>query len=66
MAMVLRLDGINTKQCPFLYRVVGRLPDNQNVIVDISLPLSDAALMDVLGLFQTGDLSISVTMRMES
>lgn len=39
---------------------------NQNVIVDISLPLADAALMDVLGLFATGDLSTSVTMRMES
>jgi Flp pilus assembly protein TadG len=39
---------------------------NQNVVVDISLPLADAALMDVLGLFQTGDLSTTVTMRMES
>ncbi len=39
---------------------------NQDVAVDISLPLSDAALMDVLGLFETGDLSTSVTMRMES
>ncbi len=39
---------------------------NQNVVVDISLPLADAALMDVLGLFATGDLSTSVTMRMES
>ncbi len=38
----------------------------QNIIVEISLPLSDAALMDVLGLFETGDLSTSVTMRMES
>ncbi len=39
---------------------------NQNVVVDISLPLADAALMDVLGLFATGELSTSVTMRMES
>ena len=39
---------------------------NQDVTVDISLPLSDAALMDVLGLFETGSLSTSVTMRMES
>ncbi len=39
---------------------------NQNVVVDISLPLADAALMDVLDLFQTGDLSTTVTMRMES
>ena len=39
---------------------------NQDVTVAISLPLSDAALMDVLGLFETGNLSTSVTMRMES
>ncbi len=39
---------------------------NQDIVVDISLPLSDAALMDVLGLFESGDLSTSVTMRMES
>ncbi len=39
---------------------------NQDIVVAISLPLSDAALMDVLGLFATGDLSTTVTMRMES
>ncbi len=39
---------------------------NEDVTVAISLPLSDAALIDVLGLFDTGDLSTSVTMRMES
>jgi Flp pilus assembly protein TadG len=39
---------------------------NENVTVAISLPLSDAALIDVLGLFDTGSLSTSVTMRMES
>ncbi len=39
---------------------------NEDVTVAISLPLSDAALMDVLGLFDTGSLSTSVTMRMES
>ncbi len=39
---------------------------NQDVTVAISLPLADAALMDVLGLFDTGNLSTSVTMRMES
>ena len=39
---------------------------NQDVTVAISLPLSDAALMDVLGLFETGNLSTSVSMRMES
>jgi len=39
---------------------------NEDITVGISLPLSDAALMDVLGLFETGSLSTSVTMRMES
>jgi Flp pilus assembly protein TadG len=39
---------------------------NQDITVAISLPLSDAALIDVLGLFDTGNLSTSVTMRMES
>lgn len=39
---------------------------NQDVTVAISLPLSEAALIDVLGLFDTGNLSTSVTMRMES
>ena len=39
---------------------------NQNITVDISLPLSEAALIDVLGLFETGNLRTSVTMRMES
>ena len=39
---------------------------NQDVTVAISLPLPDAALMDVLGLFETGNLSTSVSMRMES
>ncbi len=39
---------------------------NQDVTVAISLPLSEAALMDILGLFDTGSLSTTVTMRMES
>ncbi len=39
---------------------------NEDVTVAISLPLSEAALIDVLGLFDTGNLSTSVTMRMES
>ena len=39
---------------------------NEDITVGISLPLADAALMDVLGLFETGSLSTSVTMRMES
>ncbi len=32
----------------------------------ISLPMSAAALMDALGLFQTGNLTATVTMRQES
>jgi hypothetical protein len=40
--------------------------DNEDVTVAISLPLSAAALIDVLGLFENGNLSTSVTMRMES
>ena len=39
---------------------------SEDVTVGISLPMSDAALIDVLGLFETGNLSTSVTMRMES
>jgi Flp pilus assembly protein TadG len=39
---------------------------NQDITVGISLPMSDAALMDVLGLFESGNLSTTVTMRMES
>lgn len=39
---------------------------NEDITVAISLPMADAALVDVLGLFQTGNLSASVTMRQES
>jgi Flp pilus assembly protein TadG len=39
---------------------------DQDVTVAISLPMSDAALMDALGLFQTGTLTAAVTMRQES
>ncbi len=40
--------------------------DDEDVTVAISLPMSEAAIIDVLGLFDTGNLSTSVTMRMES
>jgi Flp pilus assembly protein TadG len=40
--------------------------DNEDITVAISLPMSEAAIIDVLGLFDTGNLSTSVTMRMES
>ncbi len=39
---------------------------NQNITVAISLPMADAALMDVLGVFQSGNLTAAVTMRQES
>ncbi len=39
---------------------------NQNIAVAISLPMREAALMDVLGVFQSGNLTATVTMRQES
>ncbi len=39
---------------------------NQDIAVTISLPMREAALMDVLGVFQSGNLSAAVTMRQES
>ena len=39
---------------------------NQDIAVAISLPMADAALMDVLGVFQGGNLTAVVTMRQES
>ncbi len=39
---------------------------NQDIIVTISLPMAEAALMDVLGVFQSGNLAATVTMRQES
>ncbi len=39
---------------------------NQDITVTISLPMAEAALMDLLGVFQSGNLSAAVTMRQES
>ena len=39
---------------------------NQDITVAISLPMAEAALMDVLGVFQNGNLTAAVTMRQES
>ncbi len=39
---------------------------NQDITVTISLPMAEAALMDVLGVFQSGNLTAVVTMRQES
>lgn len=36
-------------------------PDDNDVIVNISLPRSSVAILDMLGLFQSGTLSASVT-----
>ncbi len=39
---------------------------NEDITVAISLPMAQAALMDVLGVFQSGNLTAAVTMRQES
>ena len=39
---------------------------NEDITVAISLPMAEAALMDVLGVFQSGNLTAAVTMRHES
>ena len=39
---------------------------NQDITVAISLSMAEAALMDVLGVFQSGNLTAVVTMRQES
>jgi len=39
---------------------------NQDIAVAISLPMADAALIDLLGVFQSGNLIATVTMRQES
>ncbi len=39
---------------------------NQDIAVAISLPMREAALMDLLGVFQSGNLTAAVTMRQES
>ncbi len=39
---------------------------NDDITVAISLPMREAALMDMLGVFQSGNLSAAVTMRQES
>ena len=36
-----------------------------DVSVSITVPLSEATLVDILGLFSTGDLEATVTMRKE-
>jgi hypothetical protein len=40
-------------------------PDDRDVVVSISAPKKQISPIDILGLFQDGDLSASVTRRME-
>jgi len=40
-------------------------PDDRDVVVSISAPKREISPIDILGLFQDGDLSASVTRRME-
>ncbi len=47
------------------YTVAVTLPDPDDVVVQISLPMSQAALIDLLGVFQSGTLSATVTARGE-
>jgi Flp pilus assembly protein TadG len=49
------------------YTVAVTIPDpgDTDVVVQISLPMSQAALIDLLGLFQSGTLAATVTAREE-
>jgi len=49
------------------YTVAVTIPDpgETDVVVQISLPMSQAALIDLLGLFQSGTLAATVTAREE-
>ena len=41
------------------------IPSDKDVAVTINVPMSEASLMDIFGMFQTGDLTTKVTMRQE-
>ncbi len=47
------------------YTVAVTFPDPDDVDVQISLPMSQAAMIDLLGLFQSGTLTAAVTAREE-
>ena len=56
---------------PMTFTVVTSMPDpsdpaDRDVSVSISVPLSQASLVDITGLFSTGNVGSSVTMRMEA
>lgn len=40
-------------------------PADKDVVVDITAPMAEATLVDVLGIFQSGTLGTQVTMRQE-
>ena len=43
----------------------GSDPDDKDIIVTISAPMSEASLIDILGIFGEGKLQTAVTMRQE-
>ena len=40
-------------------------PNDNDVVVEIEIPMADVALIDILGIFQTGNLRTVTTMRKE-
>lgn len=40
-------------------------PNDRNVTVQISVPIADASLVDIVGIFQTGNMTASSTIRQE-
>ncbi len=40
-------------------------PNDRDITVQISLPMADASLVDILGIFQTGNMTAASTMRQE-
>ena len=41
------------------------VPTDKDVVVTITVPMSQASLMDIFGMFQQGDLTAKITMRQE-
>ncbi len=40
-------------------------PNDRDIIVQISVPIADVSLVDIVGVFQTGNLTAASTMRQE-
>ena len=47
------------------FSVTGSQPTGADVMVNITVPMSEAAIVDVLGIFSSGTLQTQVTMRRE-